>query len=689
MKHFRQRQYFLALFAMLALLAIFAGCKGESSPTAPAPTSGNPGAPAGGTTPPSGATIVLTTSNASPLVNSTSVITATVTQSGTAVVNGTAVEFSTNLGTFADSGTATTIRTTTNGVATATLSATAPGTATVTAVVNNVNQKTQVTFSALPVVPPPVPPPVPPNTSPTVTGVTPATGRPQGGETITINGTNFRAPVRVLFDFGNGLAPKEAFVVSVTSTQITALTPSVDLGTGQQKQATIIVIVEAGTTSEQKFTQTNAFTFQAQVLTPRITTVSPASGPIDGGTRITVFGDGFQAPVQVFFGAAEAQVISINFNQLVVISPTARDTLPGGSGTPGAVGTGPVDIRVININSATTATLTAGFRYIAKMQITAITPTFGSALGGTDVRIDGIGFNDPVTVDIGGVRAQTIRVSATEILARTGATASPCAPGSITVVTVTNVDNGDTAVSPQNFVYVAVPPVITGVIVSSPPLTIGGAVNVNVLNPGVGQLGTAFVGFNIGDKPAAVTPNQISSGTGTQSFSVIVPPTITFPSVSCTPGAGLIGTQLGPVTLPITFNNQTDSCTTTQPNAVTINPPGANPCVVPAAAASVTAPANGACAAAGSVAVGSTASTAITIANTAAAGGTPLNLSVTTAGAGFSVSPSAQTVNAGQSRTFVVTFTPASTGAKSGTATFTTNDPNNPTITVCLTGTGT
>src|SRR5712691_9549574 len=114
MKTMRQNKY---LFALLALLLVFAACKGES-PTAPAPTT--PGG--GGTTPPVGATLTLTVSNASPLVNSRSVITATVTQNNAPVANGTAVEFTVNdPGKFEDTGTNATIRTTTNGVATASL----------------------------------------------------------------------------------------------------------------------------------------------------------------------------------------------------------------------------------------------------------------------------------------------------------------------------------------------------------------------------------------------------------------------------------------------------------------------------------------------------------------------------------------------------------------------------------------
>src|SRR5436190_2034076 len=240
----------LFFVALAALLAIFAGCKAES-PTAPPSvgTGGTGGAgnpPSGGVTPPVGASIILTVSNPNPLTNSVTTISATVTQNGTLVPNGTAVEFVTDIGTFTDTQDVRTIRTTTNGVATAVLTNGTAGTATITAAVNNVTKTIQVTFSDVPVGPPP-----PPSTAPTISTVTPATGPPAGGTVITITGTNFRAPVRVLVDAGPaGL--KEAFVnqATVTPTQITAVTPPINLISTQTQVASITVIIDAGNPTE-------------------------------------------------------------------------------------------------------------------------------------------------------------------------------------------------------------------------------------------------------------------------------------------------------------------------------------------------------------------------------------------------------------------------------------------------------
>jgi hypothetical protein len=665
----------LILFALLVLLAAFAGCKGES-PTAPDPTpGGGTGVPGGGTTPPVGASITLTATNAAPLAASTTTITATVTLNGQPVANGTAVEFSTNFGSFSlsDPNVVSIIRTTTSGVATVTLTAPSPGPAVVTAVVNNVSARTTITFQAQQV------PPVTPSTSPTITSITPALGRPAGGETITINGTNFRAPARVIFDFGGGVT-KDAFVVSVSPTQIVALTPPIDVSTAQQRQATITVIVDAGTTNEQKVTSVaNAFTFQSEVLTPSITAVSPASGPIDGGTRITIFGDGFQAPVQVFFGSAEAQVISVTFKQLVVMSPTGRDTNPDGSGA----ATGPVSVRIININSAKEVTLAGAFRYTPKVQVTAAGPTEGPFTGGTRVTIDGVGFNDPVTVSLAGFAATPIAVSGTQIIAISSAI-SPTSCVDVTgPIVVSNVDNGDFGNGPTWRYRVSTPIIVS---VNPPNPTAGTSLSVSVANSVGGTV------FQVGDR--TIFPSTATTVGNITTYTLTLPLNFPFASGPCTTMGGLTGTALQPLNLNLIVTNPSSTCTSTLTNAVSVQPVNTTCNVAPPVAA-VTNPATG-CANAGNVvaAGAATGTTTITVANTAPAGSQPLVISAIALGGAnpgdFSVGPNApQTIPAGGSRVFTVTFDPQAVGARNATVTFSTSDANNPQLVVCVTGTGT
>jgi IPT/TIG domain-containing protein len=683
MKVLRGRKY---LFALLALLAVFAACKGES-PTAPTAGGGGGGGTGGGGTPPVGATITLTVSNPNPLTSSTTVITATVTQGGNPVQNGTAVEFGTSLGAFTDTGLATTIKTTTNGVATATLTSASAGTAVVTAVVNNVTRTTSVTFSATPVTPPP------PTTAPTITSISPTSGKPEGGDIVTITGTNFRTPVRVLLDLGGGVT-REAFVTSVTPTQVQFITPQVNLGAGQTLDANISLINEAGTPNEVKVAGSSPFTFRKAQLTPSITTVSPDSGPITGGTRITIFGSGFEAPVQVSFGTsgtfAQMQVISTTFTQIVAITPTARDVNPNGSGTL----TGPVDLRVININSATNATATGVFRYTPAMQITGARPLIGSALGGTDVTIDGIGFDPPVDVFVGGVLAQVLRVSGSQILARTSPLANPCSGGG-GKINVTNINNGDTAEAPVNFAFIGVFPVITSINPST-GITPGSTLTVSVQDPGIGPLGSAIVKFTIGGQSITPTPNVITTGTGVQTFTIVVPSTgFTFPTVPCTTASSTPGTQLGTITQTLQFTNVTTTCTATLDGMV-LTPPAPNTCLAPPTATSSAPPCPIGVVLPPVAAAGTgTAANTFTISN--AASTRDLLIGTPTVAAGttnppttITVSPNTQqTVTAGNSVTYTITVDPSAVGPYTGTITFTTNDPTKAQLQVCFSGSGT
>jgi len=544
MMEMRQRKLAIAL---VALVVIFAGCKSES-PTTP-PVGG--GTPSGGVTPPTNATITLTVSNANPLVNSNVTVTATVTQNNQPVPNGTAVQFITNLGNFTDTGGTTTVRTTTNGVATAVLTSPTAGVSTVTATVNNASKQITVTWATQPVVPPPV------STTPTITSITPNTGKPAGGDTLTITGTNFVGPVRVLFDLGNGTI-KEGFVAGFTATTITVVTPAIDLAAGTTQAADIIVLTQAGTAAEQRVVKAAGFTFASSVLTPVVRDVSPSSGPISGGTRVTITGDNFQFPVKVFFNAAEAQVISVTFSQIVVMSPRASDTTGDASG----VVTGPVDVKVRNIASNKEVTFASGFRYIPKMQITTVRPTSGPFSGGTQITIDGSGFDDPLAVVIGsgntGVAAQVIRVSATEIVAITGALQVTGCGDVAGTISVTNTENGDTADGPQ-FIYRVPRPLITSI--TPNPASAGGTANITVLN----ALG--FARITVGGFAVSINSSTVNSD-GTTTFNVQLPTTLQLSTISCPAG----GSAPTTTQFDVTYTSATTGCSDTAPKGLTIQP---------------------------------------------------------------------------------------------------------------------
>jgi len=500
--------------------------------------------------------------NSSPTVSTTTTLTATVTVNGTAAANGTAVEFSSTApGIFIDTNTATSIRTTTGGVATATLTSASVGAVTVTARVGTAAKTSTITFTAVVVTPPLTP------TSPTISSVSPTFGKPQGGDLVTITGTNFRSPVRVLFDTGSG-TPKEGTVTSVTPTQIVVVTPAVDLGaTTPTLSATITVVVSSGTATEERVNAATPFTFQIAILTPAIFAVSPPSGSKEGGTIIKITGQGFQSPLQVTFGtgagpgpltaAAEVQVLTVNFNEITAVTPPfpATDlTAPNGQ----------VTLRVLNVNSNTAAALPLAFRYLSPIRIIAFGPTEGPFTGGTKVTIDGQGFDDPVAVSIGGVAAQVISVSGTKIVAITSAIAvTTCTdPAGTGPVVVTNISAQDTATSAttlfsfrlQKAAILAVNPLGGGLPGSAVSITVANAFGTPRLT-----IGTTTV------SPQSSTVNP----DGTTTFVVTIPPNITLNAPACPAG----GTAPVATPVPVTFLSLTTTCTDTFLNGLTINPP--------------------------------------------------------------------------------------------------------------------
>jgi hypothetical protein len=678
MKAMRQQKSWMALFALLFL---FASCKGES-PTAPPAGGGG-----GGGTIPSGLSLTLTASNANPVVDSVVTITAVVTLNGQPAPDGTAVEFSATGGSFSSTETVTSIlRTTVSGSVSVQLRSTVAGQIRVQAAVGNISRTVDVLYRVSPTIPPPE------TTAPSITSVSPTLGIPAGGQRISIIGKNFKEPVRVLFNTGAAL-PVEAFVVSRSDTLIEVLTPSVNLGAGQQLVADVIVISQAGTASEQRAELADSFTFRNEVLTPRATTATPNSGPVTGGTRITIFGDGFQAPVQVLFGSAEARVITVEFSQIIVEAPAARDTSPNGSGTV----VGPVTLTIRNINSATETTLSAGFRYVAAIDITSFRPLLGPATGGTDVVIDGIGFLAPVDVTIAGVRATVLQVTGTRILARTGSLPSAC-DGASGSVLVTNVNNGDFEdFTAEPFVYVPVLPLISSV--PATPIVVGTGFSVTVRDPGIGALGAADIRFRVNDRTLIPNPDRITVGSGSQPFSMTLPLTgFTFPTVGCTTVSLLPGVRLGPTEETLTFNNITTGCSASA--TIVVSPdPLANPCLAPPEG-SVTsiAPQSGSCAAppdmtVAAVAGGGSTNATIQISNRAES--QALNITgVSVTGPNddsFIVTPATATnIGAGGFANFDVEFDPddaSVAGTHTATVTFTTNSPTVPTLTVCLTST--
>ena len=150
----------------------------------------------------------------------------------------------------------------------------------------------------------------------------PPSGSLAGGNSVTITGTNLLEAQTVTF----GGTPATSFLVN-NSTSITAtVPPSTTLG-----PASIVVTTLVGSNPANML-----YTY---VSLPMFTSISPASGPIAGGTKVTITGSGFTGSTVVTFAGTNATSFTVvNDTTITAISPMAFEaglaqvdvTTPGG-----------------------------------------------------------------------------------------------------------------------------------------------------------------------------------------------------------------------------------------------------------------------------------------------------------------------------------------------------------------------
>jgi hypothetical protein len=202
---------------------------------------------------------------------------------------------------------------------------------------------------------------------------------------------------------------------------------------------TVDVTVTVGTVTSPA-TSTGQFAYQ-----PDVSGISPASGPVPGGTPVMVTGSGFAPGATVDFGSVQdTNVTVMSDTEITVVSPP---------------GTGTVDVTV------TVGTLTSpangNDQFTYQPDVSGISPANGLATGGTMVMITGNGFKGSgstvplVTVEFGSVQATNVMLmSGTEITA-----VSPPDAGTVDVTVTVDGVTLPTA-GPVQFSY---QPVIKGI----------------------------------------------------------------------------------------------------------------------------------------------------------------------------------------------------------------------------------
>jgi IPT/TIG domain len=183
-------------------------------------------------------------------------------------------------------------------------------------------------------------------------------------------------------------------------------------------------------------------------IQPSISTVSPSSGSVSGGTSVTIAGDHFESGAAVSFGSSAGT--NVNVVSSTVVTAT----------TPAAAATGPVNVAVNNPDG-TAVTAPSAYTYTpAAPTVSSLAPDIGPPAGATAVMVTGTNFTAVTAVAFGsaGATAYTVN-SATQIAA-----ISP--PGSGTVDVTVTTAAGTSAISvadrftfvPGSGVYTAITP---------------------------------------------------------------------------------------------------------------------------------------------------------------------------------------------------------------------------------------
>lgn len=388
-----------------------------------------------------------------------------------------------------------------------------------------------------------------------ISSVSPNTGSPQGGETVDILGGGFDPPFRVTF---GGVA---ATVLSSSGSRISVRTPAYTQGlpAGETAPVTVSVTINYNEEGSQTDSLPSGFIYTngggGGILQPTIFSVTPATGPNEGGTEVVINGDGFDAPVQVQFGKGtasvpyvEAQLVSVSRTRIVVLTPAA--TAFGQANLNQLI-----DIKVTNLNTGRFGIATNSFRYGVSILITSIGPGEGPSTGGQQVTIYGQGFDEPVAVGLANVAQQVLSVSGTEIVVLTVPVEITTCADKSGPSQVTNIESGDTATGP-NYIYRALKPIITGVSPSSGSQN-GGT---NVTITGVNFTSPMVVEFTIGGQTFSAQVTSISATTIVVK-SPAVPNSVLTSEACDVDGDGTPGTRYIATSATVKVTSPLTSCT--------------------------------------------------------------------------------------------------------------------------------
>jgi hypothetical protein len=416
-----------------------------------------------------------------------------------------------------------------------------------------------------------------------IASINPVAGSPGGGHTVAILGSHFglnSATTQVTFC---GLP---AQITAQSDSQITVTTPAHTLANPALSEACPVVVTrDLGLPSMQSATSPVPFTYRGSGATGAcnadptfyVSSFTPNTGPPDGGTVVTVIGNGFPTNpnlLKVEFGGNPATIVGTPTSTTFQVS-TPRRVLA----FPDVPET--VDIVVTDLGSASQrcSRVVGGFVYTAQAltpTIYSVSPRTGPNDQATVTTIFGTGFQFPEQVFMTGgtcgvqrVEAQVSQISPTQIVFKTPIAngGNVCLAGQLVDVVILNPSTGKTATCPACFKYYSCPTAGT----ASP--SVGSATQpTTVVISGNNFPEPTLANFRL--STGALAPLQITSVSNTSiivtmpKLTDLVPGALscvnvtgnielTFPGLTCTPAT---------VFVPFTYRADPPSATNASPN---------------------------------------------------------------------------------------------------------------------------
>ena len=267
---------------------------------------------------------------------------------------------------------------------------------------------------------------------PTFTSIAPSTGPVSVSTPITIIGTNL---------IGATNSGSSLYNVSIGGTAMTNMTvvSSTTIIGSTPANATAGAVNVVITTPNGTATGPNAYTY---VAAPAFTSITPATGPLVGGTPITIIGTNLIGATNSGSSIYNVSIGGTAITNMTVVSST---TIIGSTLAHAA---GAVNVVITTPNG--TVTGTGAYTYVAAPTITSISPTYGVQAFGTRVNITGTNL---VGANAGGLYNVTFGSNLATINANTATTINMTAPAgsSNNTVTVTVATPNGTATILYNY----------------------------------------------------------------------------------------------------------------------------------------------------------------------------------------------------------------------------------------------